>query len=117
LNAVLLTLVLGIIGSAPLFKIIGGAAVAIAGLAFLGRALARTLNGRARGHLYNLALLWAPGVVAIILSIAAIGLISVNSFGSVAYALGVALFGVELGMLIIGGSDAAAFPASLSEPV
>ena len=117
LNALLLTLVLGIIGSARLFEIIGGAAVAIAGLTFLGRALGRTFDQRGRGHPYDLVLLWAPGVIAIILSVAAIGLIGANPIGNVAYILGVALFGVELGMLIIGGSDAAIFPASLSEPV
>lgn len=116
-NALLLALLLGVIGSAPLFEIIGVAAVAIAGLAFVGRAVGVAFRWRGRGQFYDLVLLWAPGVIAIILSLAAIGLISANSYGSVAYVIGVALFGVELGMLIIGGSDAANFPASLSEPV
>ncbi|MGO9674698.1 MAG: hypothetical protein ACLPSF_11130 [Methylocella sp.] len=116
LNALLLTLVLGVIGSAPLFKIVGGAAVAIAGLAFLGKAVAGALRGRGRGHLYELVLLWAPGLIAITLSLAAIGLIAANPSGGLAYGLGVVLFGAELAILIIGGSDAAAFPASLSEP-
>jgi hypothetical protein len=117
LNALLLTLLLGVIGSAPLFEIIGGAAVAIAGLAFLGKAVRNAFRWRGRGQLYDLVLLWAPGVVAIILSLAAIGLIGVNPSGSVAYGLGVILFGAELAILIIGGSDAAAFPAFLSDPV
>ena len=117
LNALLLTLLLGVIGSAQLFEIIGTAAVAIMGAAFLGKAVRSAFCWRGRGQLYDLVLLWAPGVIAIILSLAAIGLISANPFGGVAYVLGVALFGVELGMLIVGGSDAATFPASLSEPV
>ncbi len=117
LNALLLALLLGVIGSAPLFEIVGVAAVAIAGLAFVGRAVGVAFRWRGRGQFYDLVLLWAPGVIAIILSLAAIGLISANSYGSVAYVIGVALFGAELGMLIIGGSDAANFPASLSEPV
>ncbi len=117
LNALLLTLLLGVIGSAPLFEIIGGAAVVIAGLAFLGKAVRNAFRWRGRGQLYDLVLLWAPGVVAIILSLAAIGLIGVNPSGSVAHGLGVILFGAELAILIIGGSDAAAFPAFLSDPV
>ena len=99
------------------FEIIGGAAVAIAGLTFVGKAVRNAFRWRGRGQLYDLVLLWAPGVVAIILSLAAINLIGVNPSGSVAYGLGVILFGAELAILIIGGSDAAAFPAFLSDPV
>ena len=105
-NLLMLTLLLALIGSAALFKLVGGIALLLASLYFLRRALARTLGHGGRRHLYELALLWAPGLIAVALSCVAIWLIETNVPGSLDYDLAIALFGCEIAMLVIGASEA-----------
>lgn len=105
-NLLMLTLLLALIGSAALFKLVGGIVLLFAGFYFLRCAFARTLVRGSRRHLYELAQLWAPGLIAVALSCAAILLIETNAPGSLDYDLAIALFGCEIAMLVIGASEA-----------
>jgi len=105
MNVLMLTLLLAMVGSAELFRLVGGMAIVMAGLHFLGQASGRTVRRTGRGHLYNLVLLWVPGLIALVLSVAALSFVTVNRPGSPAYILAVAMFGCEIVMLVVGSAE------------
>jgi len=102
----MVTLLLAMVGSAALFKLIGGAVIVLAGLAFLRRALSRTFRQGDAGGLYGLALLWVPGLIAVALSVVSIVVVTANQPGNLAYSLAVVMFGCETAILVMDGLDA-----------
>ena len=78
INILMLTGVLAMAGSAGLFKVVGGGAVALAGAYFLVRAISLTVRSWAGANLYQIALIWIPGILAL-------GLAVVGLYGTLAY--------------------------------
>lgn len=105
-NVLMLAAILALAGSGPLYAVVGGGAVLAAVLYFAARAVRRTV-GPGAGNLYQLALTWIPGVLAAGLALVALRLIVTEPAGTLAHALGAALFAVELAMLALAGADLA----------
>lgn len=101
----MLTGVLAMAGSAGLFKVVGGCAVAIAGAYFLVRAISLTVRSWADANLYQIALIWIPGILALGLAVVGLYLVTSSEPLSLGYVLGLTLFGTEVAMLAIAGAD------------
>ncbi|MBO9195940.1 hypothetical protein J5277_17695 [Rhizobium sp. 16-449-1b] len=101
----MLTGVLAMSQSAGLFKVVGGGAIGIAAIYFIFRAV--NLTGRLwrLTNYYQSALIWIPGLLAICLAVTGLFLAAGNEPLSLAYVLGVVLFGCELAMLTVAGTD------------
>lgn len=101
----MLTGVLAMAGSAGLFKVVGGGAVALAGAYFLVRAISLTVRSWAGANLYQIALIWIPGILALGLAVVGLYLVTSSEPLSLGYVLGLTLFGTEVAMLAIAGAD------------
>lgn len=106
LNALLLAAILTLIGSADLFRFIGGAAILLCTAVFLVRTMRRIERVRSGLHPYDVTLLLAPTAIAAVLAAGAVALVVANPPGSFAHALGVVLFTVEFALLALSASDA-----------
>lgn len=115
LNAIMLTVLLALIGNAELFKLVGGITILLAAAHFVWRAAARTFRQSEGGYAYRLTLLWVPGLIAILLSVMALRVITNSEPGSLSDDLAIILFGFEIPVLIIGGSDPDGFVSPVTE--
>lgn len=106
-NALLLTAILILLGSADLFRFIGGAAVLLCAAAILVRSLRRMDGNPLTLHLYDLAVMLAPPAVAAALAALAIILVVGHAPGSFAHIMGLVLFTIEFALLALGASDGA----------
>lgn len=105
-NALLLTAILILLGSADLFRFIGGAAILLCGAVFLFRVVRRTGWAPHGLHPYDLAVLLAPTAIAAALAAGAIALVTTRPPGSFAHTLGLVLFAIEFALLALAASDA-----------
>lgn len=108
-NLTLFAALLAWIGSPVLYGVVGSVAVLLAGGAFLLAAARRTAALWRGTNGYQLALTWIPGVLAIALAAVALGLVTAGAASGVAYAVGAALFGVEIALLALAAADLAPF--------
>lgn len=113
-NIVMLTILLALVGNATLFALVGSLTVLVAAAAFLRRAVARTFQPSGGGHAYRLALVWVPGVIAIALSLTALGVITDSTPGGLPQGLAIVLFGFEVIVLAIGGADPDGFVSAVA---
>ncbi|MCX5581655.1 hypothetical protein [Kaistia terrae] len=105
INFIMLTAVLAVAESAGLFRAVGGAAIGITCIYFLFRAASLTVRSSSITNLYQIALIWIPGVLAICLALTGLYLVTSTEPMTLAYLLGVILFGCELVMLTIAAAD------------
>lgn len=104
-NLALLSLILALVGSTSLFIVVGGGIVLAAGVHFVSRAAAWTFAPGHERNALQLALTWAPGILAIALALVGLNLAIASPPTSSTYAWGVALFAVQVGMLLSAGTD------------
>lgn len=104
-NVAMLTLLLGMMGSKMLFMLIGGIALILGGAHCVGHALWLTVKNRKNIHLFQFALIWAPGGIALFLGAVGIYLATQHEAGSLFYFIGCVLFGFEVAMLAILGAE------------
>lgn len=105
INIAMLTAVLTLAGSEALFNTVGGGAIAIAGLYFMALAIGVSVRSRASATLYDIALIWLPGLLAICLGTTGLLLATAGQPLSLGHVLGVILFGCEMAMLVIASAD------------
>ena len=105
-NALLLTAILILLGSADLFRFVGGAAILLCAAAVLARAVRRLARNPLPLHPYDLALLLAPTGIAAALAAGALALVAAHPPGSFAHTLGLVLFTIEFALLALAASDA-----------
>jgi hypothetical protein len=113
INVAMLSAILAMVSSASLYLVVGGGAVMLAGGYVLLRAARRTLATRASLNLYQLALLWMPGILAVCLALVALHLVTTMPVASLAYGLGALLFAAEMVMLVLAGADLSSDPAQI----
>ena len=113
-NVLMLSVILAVVGSAPLFMVVGGGALALAALNLVRRAALRTLALRQDFNLYQLALIWLPGTLAGALATAGLWMATTSPFGSLPYVLGAVLYAAELTMLILAGADLKTAPIAFA---
>lgn len=104
-NALLLTAILILLGSADLFRFVGGAAVLLCAAAILVRSLRRMDGNPLTLHPYDLAVMLAPPAIAAALAALAIILVVSHAPGSFAHTMGLVLFTIEFALLALGASD------------
>jgi hypothetical protein len=104
-NTTMLTLLLGMMDSVPLFMVVGGIALFFAGGHCIGHAVMLTLKNREHIHPFQCALIWAPGGIALILASGGIYLATHHAAGTLFHVMGCVLFGFELAMLAILGAE------------
>lgn len=105
INILMLTGVLALAGSGTLFQVVGGGAIMIAALYFLYRALRLTVSARRTANVFQVALIWIPGILAVCLAAIGLYLVTTSQPSSLGYLVGVVLFGCEAAMLAIAGAD------------
>ncbi len=105
-NALLLTAILILLGSADLFRFVGGAAVLLCAAVVLFRAVRRLERTPLDLHPYDIAVLLAPPAIAAALAALAIILVVGHAPGSFAHTLGLVLFAIEFALLALAASDA-----------
>jgi hypothetical protein len=101
----MLSAVLGLAGSAGLYKLVGGGATLVAAVYFLISAARLTVTDRGPARLYRLLVIWFPGLLAACLAAAGLALTVSSAPASLAYCLGALLFAAELAMLTVAGAD------------
>ncbi|MFG1186938.1 hypothetical protein [Xanthobacter aminoxidans] len=106
-NALLLTAILILLGSADLFRFVGGSAVLLCAAAILVRTLRRMDGNPLPLHPYDLAVMLAPPAIAAALAVLAIILVVGHAPGSFAHTMGLVLFTIEFALLALGASDGA----------
>lgn len=106
-NLIMLSGVLVLAGSPGLQQIVGGGAVLAAALHFLRRALGWSLAPGKEVTVFEVALAWIPGLLAIGLALVGIRLTLEGPSLSLAYGLGVLLFTAEIAVLIVAAADLA----------
>ncbi len=104
-NVCMLTFLLGMMGSKALLVGIGGIAVIVAGVHYVGNAFILTMKNWKDIHPFQFALIWAPGGIALMLSVAGIYLAIYHDAGTLLYVSGCILFGFEIAMLAIPGAE------------
>ncbi|WP_139812092.1 hypothetical protein [Ensifer aridi] len=109
-NIIMLTAILAMADSRALFKVVGGGAAIIAAGNFLFRAVSLTWESRTARGLYHLALIWVPGILASALAVTGLYLTISSEPSSLAYSLGVVLFGAEVSILAITSADLEGHP-------
>lgn len=105
LNISMLTLLLTMMGSKTLFIAIGGLSLIIAGLYCVIHAALLTWNNWKDVHPYQMALIWAPGGIALLLSGAGIYLATQHDVGTALYIAGCIMFGFEVAVLAVLGAE------------
>jgi hypothetical protein len=106
-NLLMLSAVLALAGSPGLQQVVGGGAVLAAALHFLWRALGWSLAPGKSATLFEAALAWIPGLLAIALALVGIRLTVDGPGLSLGYALGFVLFTGEIAVLVIAAADLA----------
>lgn len=105
-NICLFCFVLLLAGSNTLYILAGTAFLALASLVLVGRALRRSVIDSDGGtHLYQHALIWIPGLLAVALAGLALRLITTHPVGDLAHSVGLILFTFELVMPVLALSD------------
>lgn len=113
----MLTAVLVLAGSTALFKVVGGGTIAVAAIYFLFRAARLTISSRSSANIFQTALIWIPGVLAVCLAVIGLYLVTSTEPLSLGYTLGVILFGCELVMLTIAAADLEGLVSAPAKPV
>lgn len=115
LNVAMLTGLLSAMGSAPLFLAIGGLSLAVSGIACIRYAFLLTFKNWKQAHPYQIALVWAPGAIALLLTACGLYLVTHYDAGSLFYLTGCTLFGFELAMLTILAAELQAAGPSINK--
>lgn len=105
INILMLTGLLFLMKSPYLFTVLGGVMLALAGPYFLLSAFKATRGWEGFPNLYQFALLWVPGTLAVCLAVVALVVIASHDAGSLAYGLSALLFGGEVALLAMAGAD------------
>lgn len=104
-NIVMLTFLLAMMGSKPMFAVIGGLTLIVAGAYCVAHAAFLTMQNWKDVHPFQLALIWAPGGIALVLSACGLYLAAHQDMGSLLYMVGCIMFGFEVAILAILGAE------------
>ncbi|PZO86134.1 MAG: hypothetical protein DI626_06840 [Micavibrio aeruginosavorus] len=113
INVTMLAFLLYMMDSNVMFALIGGLTLIVAGLYCVAEAAMLTYKNWKDIHPFQIALIWAPGAIALILSASGLYLAAQYDAGSAFYIVGCIMFGFEVAMLAILGAELHSADSSL----